>query len=697
MKSLAYVTATFLMMALMAGCGGGGSGGTGATALSVTGVAAAGAPLIGTVTLKDSSSTSRQLSTSTAANGSFSFDVSGLTAPFLLQATGTAAGHSYTLYSMVSSAGNCSINPLTHLAVTMANAGQDPSGVFMSPTPARMQTLSGSLQAAVMTVQSKLAPLITQVGAASANIITDQYSANSQGLDLLFDLATFTIGNGSLSITSASNGAVILASTPIMNGVINGSLNGGMLSVHTVSGTVASATGAGLSGVAVTASVAGAGMMSPEVKTDSNGNYTLFLPAGSYTLRALLNGYTFSPSSIAVSVSTANITGKNFTAASVSSGYTVSGAVKTASGTGIPGATVSLAGSGTRTATSDSSGNYSFSGIANGSYTLSASMSGYTFSSLPISVNNANASGQNISGTQVEACSTMSISPASNNFPPGIGVGTVTVTASSSCQWAPPVSNAAWLTATSISSGSGGTVNYALSANTSNSARTGQIFIGSKIFTVQQAAQTCSYSIFPSASFSVSSSGGSGSVSVAASSSATGSSASNCPWTAVSNNPDWIIINGANSGSGAGTVSYTVLPHTGNSQRTGTMTIAGQTYTVTQATAGVTGSWYGTLSMPGASYPGCSAQTTSFSLSLNESAGMNITGSTSNSRTITSGSRSGTAITVTLSTNWGARGPYVWTWNGTNTITGAMAYFCYNTDTGAIISEGTETFSVTRN
>ena len=102
------------------------------------------------------------------------------------------------------------------------------------------------------------------------------------------------------------------------------------------------------------------------------------------------------------------------------------------------------------------------------------------------------------------------------------------------------------------------------------------------------------------------------------------------------------------------------------------------------------------MSLPGAAISGCMAETVYLSLSLTEDASSSISGYTSNDRTITSGSRSGTSITVTLETMFGARGPYTWTWNGANTISGSMAYFCYDTFTGALLTEGTETFSVSR-
>ncbi len=58
-------------------------------------------------------------------------------------------------------------------------------------------------------------------------------------------------------------------------------------------------------------------------------------------------------------------------------------------------------------------------------------------------------------------------------------------------------------------------------------------------------------------------------------------------WTAVSNAP-WIVITAGASGTGNGTVNYSVSPIDSTNQRVGTMTIAGQTFTVTQAGASFT-------------------------------------------------------------------------------------------------------------
>ena len=69
--------------------------------------------------------------------------------------------------------------------------------------------------------------------------------------------------------------------------------------------------------------------------------------------------------------------------------------------------------------------------------------------------------------------------------------------------------------------------------------------------------------------------GGAGSVNV--------TSVAGCPWTATSN-ANWITINSGTPGSGNGTLNFTVAANTGLA-RTGTITVAGQTFTVNQSVA----------------------------------------------------------------------------------------------------------------
>jgi all-beta uncharacterized protein len=86
---------------------------------------------------------------------------------------------------------------------------------------------------------------------------------------------------------------------------------------------------------------------------------------------------------------------------------------------------------------------------------------------------------------------------------------------------------------------------------------------------------TCTYSLFPT-SQSVTASATTGTLSV--------TSPSGCTWTS-SSNVDWITITSGRSGSGNGTVVYAVAANPHSSSRIGTLTIAGQTFTVTQGPA----------------------------------------------------------------------------------------------------------------
>ena len=68
--------------------------------------------------------------------------------------------------------------------------------------------------------------------------------------------------------------------------------------------------------------------------------------------------------------------------------------------------------------------------------------------------------------------------------------------------------------------------------------------------------------------------GGTGTISVTA--------MQGCDWTAESDD-HWITITSGSSGDGTGTVQYSVAAHPARKARTGTLTIGGQTFTVTQA------------------------------------------------------------------------------------------------------------------
>jgi len=180
--------------------------------------------------------------------------------------------------------------------------------------------------------------------------------------------------------------------------------------------------------------------------------------------------------------------------------------------------------------------------------------------------------GQSATVTQ-DACS-YAIAPTTQNIGGAGGSATpVSVTTLNSCQWTAR-SNTAWISVTSGAAGSGnGSVGISVTANP-GSARTGSLTIAGRTSTIEQSAG-CEYRISPTDQ-TFGAGGGSGVIEVIV--------ASGCQWAAQSN-ASWIAVQSGLSGGGSARVEYSVDANSGAS-RTGAITIAGQTFTVTQRAAG---------------------------------------------------------------------------------------------------------------
>jgi len=192
----------------------------------------------------------------------------------------------------------------------------------------------------------------------------------------------------------------------------------------------------------------------------------------------------------------------------------------------------------------------------------------------PITGSTATTGNYTLTLTSTTVSCSFTLASNSQAFPTSGGTGSVNVTASDASCSRTATSNVPWITITGGATGTGsGTVTYNVAANT-GAARTGTITIAGQTFTVTQEAATlvCSFAL-ASNSQAFPTSGGTGSISVTASD-------ASCSRTATSNVP-WITITGGATGAGNGTVTYNVAANTG-AARTGTITVAGQTFTVTQ-------------------------------------------------------------------------------------------------------------------
>lgn len=228
-----------------------------------------------------------------------------------------------------------------------------------------------------------------------------------------------------------------------------------------------------------------------------------------------------------------------------------------------------------------SNGICTWTAVSNANWITITSASGVSPVNFTIAANNSatarvgtlTIAGQTYTVNQDGVVCTYQLSATSTNVTAAQTNRSVTVTRSSTvCTWT-AVSNDAWITITSASGVS--PVTFTIAANNSLQARTGTLTIAGLTYTVNQAAVTCSYSLSATST----------SVTAAAITKSVNVNASNavCPWTAVSNVP-WITVPAASaSGAGSATISFNIAANDSLTQRIGTLTIAGKTYTVTQA------------------------------------------------------------------------------------------------------------------
>ena len=180
--------------------------------------------------------------------------------------------------------------------------------------------------------------------------------------------------------------------------------------------------------------------------------------------------------------------------------------------------------------------------------------------------------GLDVTVTQQGISCSYSLSAAGGAHSPAAETNAVSVTTSNLCPWSVSNTNG-WVSILAGSNGTGsGPVTYAVAANQSVVARTGAVVIAGQVFSVTQQGVACTYALAP-ANRTHSAAVETNTASVTTS--------NGCAWSAVNTNP-WVTILTGGSGAGNGVVTYSVATNLSVSARTGTVVIAGQTFTVTQ-------------------------------------------------------------------------------------------------------------------
>lgn len=237
LKSTALLALTVL---LVSACSGGGGGGSGTT---ISGVAAAGAPIIGTVYIKDSKGAEKSVAVDATQNGQYSIDVSGMTPPFIMKAVGTVGSTQVTYCSAATTddiGKNVNITPFTDLIVATI-AGQIASNYYGGGDASKITTTALTTQ--VQALANQLTPVLQSVGlGSSTDLLRMSFTPGVSGLDKVMDIVKVSVNPTTTAVTITNiidNSTVTAPSLTAMN-------TGGM---GTMTGTLTAATVAQLSDI----------------------------------------------------------------------------------------------------------------------------------------------------------------------------------------------------------------------------------------------------------------------------------------------------------------------------------------------------------------------------------------------------------------------------------------------------------------
>jgi hypothetical protein len=290
--------------------------------------------------------------------------------------TTTDGSGNYTLSGLAS--GNYTITP-SKAGYTMAPvnrsvtiAGADQTGVNFTATLITYnvsgQILNSSGNAAVGVTVSDGAGHTTTTDAAGAYTLTGLAPGNY----------TITPSQAGYAFNPGNRGVTIVAANQT-------GINFTMVT-YSISGQITLSGGGNVAGVTVSDG------FGRTATSDASGNYSITgMPAGAYTITPSKAGYAFTPGSRPATITTANLTGLNFTVNT----FSISGQITLSGGGAAVGVSV-MDGAG-HTAVTDGSGNYTFTNLPPGSYTITPFKLGKIFnpSNRTVAITTSNMTGNN--------------------------------------------------------------------------------------------------------------------------------------------------------------------------------------------------------------------------------------------------------------------------------------------------------------
>lgn len=184
---------TIITTAVLCACGGGGSSSNsntgGAPSTTLSGTAAGGAPMVGTVVVKHANGETAPVPIN--SDGTFSVDVSQLTGPFVIKASGTVGGQSTTYYSVATSSdvgAKVNVTPLSSLITANLASGR-PENFDTGASSINANVTAMAIDTAVANVKTMLGPVLQSQSLGNTfDPLHSTFTANGQGFDAALDL-----------------------------------------------------------------------------------------------------------------------------------------------------------------------------------------------------------------------------------------------------------------------------------------------------------------------------------------------------------------------------------------------------------------------------------------------------------------------------------------------------------------------------
>ena len=212
-----------------------------------------GSPIVGaTVTLKDS--TGKSTTATTASDGTYTLNTSGMTPPYFVQVVTTSGTTFYSVSADALASTTINTSVLTDVIVRswFTAQGVNPNSAFANPvtnpppSPLAVQVISTTVIDVVQLWLNNAGVAVTTgtPSGSQVNIISSTYVANGTGLDAVLGLATDTVDSNTGAVTqiSISNGTTTQVSSPTYSAgsltVNTTTTSGGATSSEAVTGSV---------------------------------------------------------------------------------------------------------------------------------------------------------------------------------------------------------------------------------------------------------------------------------------------------------------------------------------------------------------------------------------------------------------------------------------------------------------------------